>query len=142
MDPTEIPEFVEHELFGESWSSQDLENALDSLYSAGGGTFDPASVIQGHTDFGRFDADYGMADRVNAAPRPYADIFPLVAKNSVIAGLVGHFLRWAEKYDKSADRADVMLRCANLGPVDLPSIEEDNPDESEQELVPVEPLYV
>ena len=79
MDSSEIPEFIEHELCGEDWSHEHLDAALDALYSNGGGTFDPVSIVQGPTEFGTDEAVYGMADKATEAPRPYSKVFPLVS---------------------------------------------------------------
>ena len=140
MHPDDILDFVKHELYGENWTEEGLESALSKLYSKGGGTFDPADIIQGPSDIKTLDGFYGFADAVPAVSKPYANFYPMVSKVASIKGPIGQFLHWAEKHDASAASAEIMLRCANHGIMDVPTIEEEI-DHMEVSMDP-EPLHV
>ena len=140
MHPDDILEFVKLELHGENWTVDGLVNALTLLYSKGGGTFDPADIIQGPSDLKMLDGVYGFADAVPLIPKPYANIYPMTTEATSIKGPIGQFLHWAEKHDASAARAEIMLRCANQELIDVPTIEEEV-EHKEVSLEP-QPLYV
>ena len=127
MHAEDIVDFVRHELHGEEWNEADLEQALQRLYDGGGGTFDPATIIRGPTDFCKFDAELGVADAVPHIKPPYSDVFPECSRPPPL-GLIGEFLQQVERSDKSAAKAHIMLRAEGCAPVDLPRIEEDEDD--------------
>ena len=141
MKPQHILDFVRHELCGEKWSEAGLEKALRSLYNNGGGTFDPISIIEGPSDLGDTDDVYGFADAPVSFEKPYSDIFPAVSSNRKTPGVVGQFLRWAEKHDKSAIPAEAMIRHVAALPLEMPKIEEEQ-DEKDEEAMTVDPITV
>ena len=139
--PQDIPDFLEHELQGELWLTEELDSALQRLYNRGGGTFDPAEIVRGPTEFGTRDQEFGHADPPRRAKRPYSDVFPEVSDRTV-TGVLGQFLQWAEKYDKTAARAQVMLKAAGHPQTDLPQIEEEMSEEDLPEDQDYDPIYV
>ena len=64
----------------------------------------------------------------------------MTSEATSIKGPIGQFLHWAVKHDASAARAEVMLRGANHGLIDVPTIEEEV-EHKEVSLEPL-PLYV
>ena len=119
MFPQDIPDFLEHELQGDVWNSEDLDLALQRLYDKGGGTFDFADIVHGPTDFGTRDQEFGFADPQKCTDKPYSYFTPAVSEKNVI-GVVGQFLYRAEKHDKIASRAQLMINAAGHSQIDLP----------------------
>ena len=141
MFPQDIPEFLEHELQGEVWHTEELDVALQRLYNKGGGTFDPAEIVHGPTDFGTRDQEFGYADPQVCAKPPYSEFFPAVSDKN-ITGVVGQFLHWAEKHDKTASKAQAMLHAAGHPQTDLPRIEEEMSEDDAPEDRDYGPIYV
>ena len=141
MHPEDVPDLVREELHGEDWSLDDLEQALQTLYDNGGGTFDPASIVRGSTEFTTRDDEYGSANQQASVARPYSDFFPQVSRKTS-HGIIGEFLEEVERTDKTAARAHVMLRAEGFGHTDLPHIEEDSEDDLTGHGPDCGPIYV
>ena len=141
MHPQDIPDFVKEELCGEEWSEQGLEYALSSLYRTGGGTFDPVDIIEGPSDFGKTDELYPSDASMNWN-LPYSDLFPAVSAETEASGLIGQFLRWTAKHDKTAVAAAAMSRHAAAPCGDLPTIEEDEEGHSGVVMESIKPVAV
>ena len=129
VHPDDILDCVRHELQGHAWTSDDLEEELERLYAKGGGTFDPASICRGPTDFALLESQYGVADSIHKTVRPYSDFFPPGSKkvNRTSPDLIDGFLRSVEKNEKAAPPAEAMRAASRTHgiTIDMPTIEED-----------------
>ena len=128
VHPDDIMDCVRHELQGESWTAEDLDQELERIYAKGGGTFDPASICRGPTDFKVLDAQHGVVGTGSTTAKPYSDVFPPVSTRSTRTyDLVDEFLHLVEKNEKDAPLAEAMRAAQRVHgiSVDLPTIEEE-----------------
>ena len=129
MHPSDIPDLVAYELQGEQWTEEDLLNALGNLYDGGGGSFDPYTLVAGKDQ--SCDDSRGWATERLAATKPYTDLYLAVASRNLEPGLAGQFLRWAAQHDDSAPCVEEMTQAVNRQPIELPTIEEEVPEDTE-----------
>ena len=139
MYAPDILDFVRHELCCELWDEHDLIAELTRIFQRGGGTFDPAVLIQGESDFGSGDKLYGYV------PTPTSDIlagqdlphntyhFRTDEQNDPL-DLALQVMRRIDKQDGSVSNARRLLHSLERGPrpdIDGPTIQhslEDEPD--------------
>ena len=129
----DILDFVRHELCCEVWSEDDLVSALRALIDQGGGTFDPAVIVQGDTDFGTFDHVFGFVPPQRSevdlrTPQIYATSSRTGDSPVDPHDLVLQELRTVDKTDCSNDNAVRLLRQlqdGHLTRAELPFVQEE-----------------